>query len=285
MTHGSLFTGIGGFDLAAEWMGWDNIFQCEIDPYCREVLKKHWPKKKLYGDITKTNFTVHRKRIDVLSGGFPCQPFSQAGNRKGISDKRYKWPSMRRAIRQIRPRWVVPENVRGFTNWNAGMVFDQVQTDLENEGYEVTPFLLPSCGTNAPHERQRIFLIAHSKEIARIISKTAKKQKENFNAFGPCSTWPTSDPYTSRLQKPSRKEQHSLSATYAAQPRGKFGRTYPKGNEWRNFPTQSPVCGGNDGLSNRVDAISALGNAVNPLLIFRIFVAIEKFEALIKQYQ
>jgi DNA (cytosine-5)-methyltransferase 1 len=162
MTHGSLFSGIGGFDLAAEWAGWDNIFHCECNPFGQKVLKHHFPKSISYEDITKTDFSIHRGSIDIISGGFPCQPYSNAGKRLGKEDDRHLWPQMLRAIREVQPSWVVGENVRGLTNWNGGMVFDEVQADLEAEGYEVTPFLLPACAVNAPHRRDRIWFVAYS---------------------------------------------------------------------------------------------------------------------------
>ncbi len=162
MKCGSLFSGIGGFDLAAEWMGWENVFHCEWNEFGRQVLKYYWPEAISYGDITKTDFTIHRGTIDILTGGFPCQPFSLAGKRKGTEDERHLWPEMLRAIREIQPPWVVGENVSGLVNWDGGLVFDQVQTDLEAEGYEVIPFLLPACSVNAPHKRERVWFIAHS---------------------------------------------------------------------------------------------------------------------------
>ena len=161
MRHGSLFSGIGGFDLAARWMGWENAFHAEIDPFCLQILKYHFPDAVTYTDIRNTDFTPWRDRIDVLSGGFPCQPFSQAGKRKGTSDDRHLWPEMLRAIREIRPRWVVGENVLGITNWDGGVVFDQVCADLESEGYSVQPVVLPACGVNAPHQRHRTWFTAH----------------------------------------------------------------------------------------------------------------------------
>jgi DNA (cytosine-5)-methyltransferase 1 len=162
MTHGSLFSGIGGFDLAAQWMGWNNVFHCEWNEFGQKVLKHYWPKSISYGDITKTDFTIHRGRIDILTGGFPCQPYSSAGKRLGKADDRHLWPEMLRAIREIQPRWIVGENVRGLTNWNGGLVFDEVQADLEAQGYEVTPFLLPACAVDAPHRRDRIWFVAHA---------------------------------------------------------------------------------------------------------------------------
>lgn len=122
MTHASLFSGIGGFDLAAAWAGWTNVFNCEIDPFCRRVLKYHFPNRNKYEDIRTTDFTVWRDRVDVLTGGFPCQPFSLAGKRKGTADDRYLWPAMLGVVRTVRPRWVVGENVLGIVNWSQGMV-------------------------------------------------------------------------------------------------------------------------------------------------------------------
>jgi DNA (cytosine-5)-methyltransferase 1 len=174
MRHGSLFSGIGGFDLASEWIEWENVFHCEWNEFGQKVLKYYWPKSITYHDITKTDFTIHRGSIDILTGGFPCQPYSSAGKRLGKEDSRHLWPEMLRAIREIQPTWVVGENVRGLTNWNGGLVFDEVQADLEAEGYEVTPFLLPACAVNAPHRRDRIWFIAYSK------SNDAKRIRE-FN--------------------------------------------------------------------------------------------------------
>jgi DNA (cytosine-5)-methyltransferase 1 len=162
MTHGSLFSGIGGFDLAAQWMGWENVFHCEWNEFGKRVLSYYWPNAISYHDITETDFTIHAGQIDVLTGGFPCQPYSAAGKRLGKADDRHLWPEMLRAIREIQPRWIVGENVRGLTNWNGGLVFDEVQADLETAGYEVTPFLLPACGVNAPHRRDRIWFVAYS---------------------------------------------------------------------------------------------------------------------------
>ena len=120
MNHGSLFSGIGGFDLAAEWAGWNNTFHCEWNPFGQKVLKHHFPNSISYNDITKTNFSIHEGNIDILSGGFPCQPYSTAGLRKGKEDERHLWPQMLRAIREIKPSWVVGENVRGLINWGGG---------------------------------------------------------------------------------------------------------------------------------------------------------------------
>lgn len=173
MRHGSLFSGIGGFDLAAEWMGWENVFHCEINEFGRKVLHYHFPNSISYEDITKTDFTIHRGHIDVLSGGFPCQPFSSAGSRRGTEDTRHLWPQMLRAIKEIAPSWIVGENVYGLVNWSNGMVFNEIQADLEAQGYEVFPILCPAVSVNAPHVRQRIFFIAHSGKLRLEFSKAS----------------------------------------------------------------------------------------------------------------
>ncbi len=162
MRHGSLFSGIGGFDLAAEWMGWENVFHCEWNPFGQRVLKYHFPKAISYEDITKTDFFIHRGAIDILSGGFPCQPYSSAGKRLGKEDERHLWPQMLRAIKEIQPRWIVGENVLGIVNWSGGLVFEEIQVDLENQGYKVQTYVLPAVSVNAPHVRQRVFFIAYS---------------------------------------------------------------------------------------------------------------------------
>jgi len=155
-------SGIGGFDLAAEWMGWTNAFHCEWEEFPRKVLQYHFPESKSYGDINETDFTIWNKKIDILTGGFPCQPYSAAGKRLGKEDERHLWPQMLRAIREIEPRWIIGENVYGLVSWNDGMVFEEVQVDLENEGYEVQPYILPAAAVNAPHRRDRVWFVAHS---------------------------------------------------------------------------------------------------------------------------
>lgn len=140
MNHASLFSGIGGFDLAAREVGWNNVFQCEIDPFCQSVLKYYFPKTVLYEDIKRTDFTSWKGKIDVLTGGFPCQPFSVAGQRKGADDNRYLWPEMLRVIRETRPLWVIGENVAGITNMvQPGSETDvETKSDQDEENYKET---------------------------------------------------------------------------------------------------------------------------------------------------
>ncbi len=175
MKHGSLFNGIGGFQLAAERMGWENVFSSEIDGFCNKITKYYWPNCKQHEDIRETDFNIYRGRINILTGGFPCQPYSTAGKRLGKEDDRHLWPEMLRAVREIQPPWVVGENVRGLINWSGGLVFDEVQSDLENEGYDVQPFILPACAVNAPHRRDRIWFIAYSDKFRQTPDKSREK--------------------------------------------------------------------------------------------------------------
>jgi DNA-cytosine methyltransferase len=177
MRHGSLFSGIGGFDLAAQWMNWTNVFHTEWNEFGQKVLKHHFPNSISYHDIIKTDYTIHNGDIDIITGGFPCQPFSLAGKRKGTDDERYLWHEMLRAIQQIQPTYVVAENVRGLLTIDGGMVFEQVCADLEAEGYEVQPILLPAAGVNAPHRRDRIFIVAFQHQETSEVPRSEKFAK------------------------------------------------------------------------------------------------------------
>ena len=188
MTHASVFSGIGGPEVAATMLGWDNLFHCEINPFGRKVLDYWYPNSKSYEDITTTDFREWRGRVDVLTGGFPCQPFSYAGRRRGAEDDRYLWPSMYRAIDEIQPTWVVAENVAGILTMveqgevskvaGTASLFDafddlrgryelretftlqRICSDLESHGYAVQPVLVPACAVGAPHRRDRVFIVA-----------------------------------------------------------------------------------------------------------------------------
>lgn len=155
LTVGSLFSGIGGIDLAAEWAGMEVIWQCEIDPFCQQVLKKHWPGVRLYDDIREIGRETARP--DVVVGGFPCQPFSIAGERRGKADDRDLWPEMFRVIRELKPTWVIGENVANFAN----MALERTLSDLESEGYKTQTFIIPACAVNAEHRRDRVFIVAY----------------------------------------------------------------------------------------------------------------------------
>lgn len=300
MTHGSLFSGIGGFDLAAEWAGWTNAFHCEWNEFGQKVLKYYWPNAESFNDITKTNFSKYENKIDVLTGGFPCQPYSMAGKRKGKNDERHLWPEMCRAIREIKPRWIVGENVFGLVNWSGGLVFDEVQTDLENEGYQVQPFLLPAAAVNAPHRRDRIWFIAHavsecpgSSKLSGIRSTNEKACRKGaqtvYNDAGSNgSTWNATDANSTRRRTFNDKKPFVASQKRTkALSRNSIGSIYTK-TRWQNFPTVAPICAGDDGLPAKLDGITfskwrkesikAGGNAIVPQVALQIFKTINEFE-------
>jgi DNA (cytosine-5)-methyltransferase 1 len=284
LTHGSLFSGIGGFDLAAEWMGWENKFHCEWNEFGQRVLKYYWPNAELFKDITKSDFKKYYGTIDLISGGFPCQPYSNAGERKGKEDERHLWPEMCRAIREIAPRWVVGENVRGLTNWNGGLVFNEVCTDLENLGYKVTAFLIPACAANAPHKRERIWFIAHAQGRGRGEQPSENSGWENRRSNNYGEIWDASNSNSSSPQ--CRDSQ----ATQEWKEQSRRVESFSEHTSWQVFPTQSPICGGDDGLPTELDGITfskwrnesikAYGNAVVPQVVFEIFKAIQAYENL-----
>lgn len=252
MTHGSLFSGVGGFDLAAEWMGWENLFHCEINEWCQKVLRFHFPKSIQYDDITKTDFSCWRGEIDILTGGFPCQPFSVAGSRKGKDDDRYLWPEMLRAIREIRPTWVIGENVAGILSMvqpgsevtveSQASLFDKadketileqeyvietVCRDLEREGYSVQPILIPACGVGAPHKRYRVWFIASDRSDARIEGL----RQNGKTRFMDVSLLPTPTAQDFKRRGPNSKQQGLPEAAYKKMLPTPTARSYKNGSK------------------------------------------------------
>ena len=190
ITHGSLFSGIGGAELAAEWNGVKNLFHCDINGFGRSVLDYWYPESESYGDITTTDFSKWEGRIDILSGGFPCQPFSTAGLRKGAGDNRYLWPQMLRVIGEVKPNYIVGENVAGLLSMvefegtaprmeeqdnlfgtrreevrHGRYTLERICGELEAAGYSVQPLIVPACAVNAPHRRDRIWFLAKRKSV------------------------------------------------------------------------------------------------------------------------
>ena len=155
MKHLDLFSGIGGFALAARWVGWETVGFCEIDPYCQKVLRRHWPDVPIHEDIRDYD----GQECNILTAGFPCQPYSRAGKQRGERDDRDLWPEVVRISQKVRPPWIVAENVTGF----IALGLKKAITDLAGIGYECLPVVLPACARNAPHRRDRLFLIAHAK--------------------------------------------------------------------------------------------------------------------------
>ena len=241
-TVGSLFTGIGGIDLACEWAGMKIIWQCEIDPFCQKVLRKHWPEVKLYDDI----HTINRDnaiRPDVIVGGFPCQPYSVAGKRRGAEDDRDLWPEMFRVIQELKPRWVVGENVANFVN----MELERTLSDLESEGYETQTFIIPACAVNAPHRRDRVFIVACSSEMV-------------LNTSG--ERWEKGDDETGNFGEGETEWESWTADSF-------------NGHIWESEPDVGRVV---NGVSSRVDRLRALGNAVVPQQIYPIMKAIALIE-------
>lgn len=176
MRHGSLFSGIGGFDLAAQWIGWENVFQVEIDRYCQRVLEKNFPNVRRYGNIKGFDGTKYRGTIDAISGGFPCQKFSLSG--KGTADLT-EWKEMLRVVGEVGPWCVVVENVYGLYVRKGGLVFETVCADLESIGFAVQPFIIPACATGAPHQRDRIWIVAYSDREYSAISEQQWPERQN----------------------------------------------------------------------------------------------------------
>lgn len=269
MTHGSLFSGIGGFDLAAEWMGWENVFHCENNKFCQKILKYYWPDAKSYDDIKQTDFTEWKGKVDIVSGGFPCQPYSQAGKRKGKEDDRHLWPEMLRAIRELQPSWVVGENVLGLLNWKRGMVLAEIKADLETAGFEVfPPLVLPACGKNAPHKRYRLFVVAHRNGINGSVSIQQRRQSQTEN-INTCRV-DTNNNGTG-LQRGIQTNEEKRKKHNDKQ----FTR---HNREWEQPTTEvaTRLCRMDARISNRMDRIKTIGNSVNPYSVYEIFKAIEQ---------
>ena len=303
LTHLSLFSGIGGLDLAAEMAGFRTVGQCEWADYPTKVLEKHWPGVPRWRDIrTLTGESFHEKTglrtVDVIFGGFPCQPFSVAGKRRGKEDDRYLWPEMLRVISELRPTWVVGENVAGIVN----MALDQVYADLENEGYTVQAFIIPACAVDAPHRRDRICIVGWKRSACNLfysnsesaeyknIGKSEKGKQEQPRVGGLYTD--VSDTNSNRLEKPGMQglsEKQGVpvadSGRRAAQPglggvddglsawmdRGMSAPGY-----WMPEPDGVPRI--TQKREHRSDRLKCLGNAVVPQQFYPVFRAIADIE-------
>lgn len=347
MNHASLFSGIGGAEVAASMMGWQNLFHCEILEFPRKVLQYWFPNSESYEDITKTDFHQWQGKVDVLTGGFPCQPFSVAGRRKGEDDNRYLWPQMLRAIREIKPTWIVGENVAGIRTMvepgkeikvgrtddlfeenyiyreESRFTLEKICKELEAAGYSVQPLNIPACSVGAPHRRERIWIVAKrtdagaetlqyerknrvhaSKSPSYAYSNRQRKWKNKQKSFSRCcrtsnlgsccKTRTLADSLRHRSYKVHKDLQPKFSDGEKSNGIGnQWNDTFSifqKEDFWKDFPTQSPVCRGNDGIPFDVDSltisfpkwrqesIKAYGNAWVPQVAYEIFRAIEAEE-------
>ncbi len=265
LNHGSLFSGGGGFDIAAELTGWENVFHCEWNDFCQTILQFYWPDAASYKNIKDFNAKEFKGQVDVLSGGFPCQPFSTAGQRRGTADDRYLWPEMLRVIGECEPKWVVGENVYGLVDWSGGLVFDQVHLDLESQGYEVQAFVLPASGVNAPHRRYRVWFVAcRDRSFGGAFHDTFGERYGYEGGSSVCGQ--------------GVKKRQAIK--FAAGDRI---------TDWEKWPTQPIFRSGNDGLPDRLDGVTfskwrqesirIYGNAVVPQVAGQLFNIIDTIEA------
>jgi len=275
-THLDLFSGIGGFALAAGWAGFETVGFCDNEPYAQAVIKKHWPNVPIHEDIKTLDGTAYRG-VTLLTGGFPCQPFSNAGKRRGKDDDRYLWPQMLRVIQEARPDWIVGENVVGI----IGLALDQVCSDLEAEGYEVEPIIIPACGVDAPHRRNRVWIIAggggdvanstDTKRRARQLGETlaAIGTSRNDKSFGFCSVLANPQGQQSSSND-NRQEQTETFESQQGESRGSDCGEMREGN-WATEPSVGRVA---NGIPYGMDRLKGLGNAIVPQVAYEILKAI-----------
>ena len=282
-----LFSGIGGFSLGLERAGMQTVAFCEYDPKARLVIKKHWPDVPIYDDVRELNGEKIREEIgavQLISGGFPCQPFSQAGKRKGEEDDRHLWPEYFRLIQEIRSRWVICENVTGLIS----MGLDQVLSDLESEDYSCQTLIIPACALNAPHRRDRVWIIGRKRDVYNSecnglttseveggIAETVRKKSQGQNNI-------LDSKGTSGLPGTESDVAHSISqrgcgGTTGKQDAGDVRESSgcSQGGWWDIEPDVGRVA---HGIPNRVDRLKQLGNAVVPQVVEEIGRAIMKVE-------
>lgn len=348
-------------------MGWDLVLSCEIAEFPSLVTKRNFPNTFHHPDIHTLNYETIIKNsrwnpsdTTIVVGGFPCQPYSLAGKRKGKNDDRHLWPEMLRVIQEIQPTWVVGENVPGLVNWSEGVVFEEVQSDLEAEGYEVQSFILPAAGVGAPHRRDRVWIVAYrssercnhgsdnrqERQVCnnenrnatedksernrreRRISETGKiRDASNTKGEQGKRMQPEQREFSEQGQRELRGVNSAMGCVHASNPSNtRLQRSEEPGStrsqrsesdkqpagcicpDWQNFPTQSPVCDGDDGISAdlvryilrtggdcyteeeaekeakriiskvRTEGIKAGGNAIVHQVALQIFKAIEEFE-------
>lgn len=313
-----LFSGIGGFSLAGHWVGWQTVQFCEIDAFCGKVLSKNFPGVPIHQDIkTLTRDSILENGIwkpnepTIVVGGFPCQPYSHAGKRKGNNDDRALWPEMLRVIREVEPMWVVGENVAGLISMDGGRVLAGIVADLENAGYTVEAFVVPACAVGAPHRRDRLWIVAHAERIgwdgrspteagnvhrdgtngqwqsagefgdaAFVASDSAGRGLRRRTASGKPGQYTRSSETTSDAHG-IRLQERNTSALAGDQGFGSRGIDPAWDEHW--LPVAARLCRMDDGISPGLDRskrLKALGNAIVPQVAYEIFKAIMKIRDL-----
>jgi DNA (cytosine-5)-methyltransferase 1 len=341
MNHLDLFAGIGGFSLAAQWMGWETVAQVEWDKWCQKILAKNFPDALRFGDIVEfnkmlengeiitdtfsqpsrfkdgeisnkgrttnenrregirqrnrqigtsginsanTSNGINIGRIDILTGGFPCQPFSHAGKRKGTNDSRYLWPEMLTTIRILKPTFVVGENVAGLVSMENGKTLDRILSDLENEGYTTEQVIIPACAIGAWHRRDRIWIIAYTVNSADRTDRGQGREAESIQSkcgqtglsrefSGTDTTVYDTNSGNSRLQGMQKTGNNGSNGKKST---NQFIEGCHRGREvWNAEPAVGRVA---NGIPNRVDRLKGLGNAIVPQVAYEIFKAIEQYD-------
>ena len=295
-THLDLFSGIGGFALAAGWAGFETVGFCDNEPYAQAVLKKHWPDVPIHGDIKALDGTAYRG-VTLLTGGFPCQPFSNAGKRRGKDDDRYLWPQMLRVIQEARPAWIIGENVAGI----IGLALDKVCSDLEACGYEVEPIIIPACGVDAPHRRDRVWIMGNAKFNGHSASKNGSgllhkseeqtreiEERESSGAsYSPKNVADSKCDAEGRAYRQDEREGQRGRENQNIIERNEVGSNLADGGKDVAYPNGERVCGVRwlaeprlgrlaNGIPNRVAKLKGLGNAIVPQVAHEIIKGIRE---------
>lgn len=293
MDHLDLFSGIGGFALAARWAGFNTVGFCEKDKFCQRVLAKNFPTVPIHDDIKNFHFT---DEVKLLTGGFPCQPFSNAGKKRGVKDDRYLWPELFRVIGECKPTWIIGENVAGIVE----MELDNICNDLESKNYEVQTFIIPASAAKAPHRRERIWIVANAISIRCKGGSDSFSERTCFNNFNrniaaaqeiwtnlQYESWETfkykdwfrlaPDTYSKQCSKKSANQNTFAQRFERADNIGEalFNSTSLEGKE-----SCPPLPGVDDGLPFGVDRNKALGNAIVPQVVYPLMKIIYEIEML-----
>jgi len=270
LRYGSLFSGIGGIDLGMDMAGFECAWQVEIDDYCRQILDKHWPGVPKYKDIYEVK-GAEIEPVDILCGGFPCQPVSVAGKRGGVDDERWLWDEFYRLICEIRPRWVVAENVTGLFSANSGRAFAGVLRDLAEGGYDAVWDVYPAGGpggVGAPHRRERVFLVAYTdssqsiKDTRDVREKfeVSKVDRENISTVvSGGSSKDVADTYGKRRRSRDTEWKDAKDVRQSSQCK--------IDGQWDVEPNVGRVA---NGIPRRVDRLRALGNGVVPQVAYKV---------------